>query len=67
VSDTLYKYKPNTGLIWKVKTHRGVREVKKRQIFLCFRRLLEPFGAHFGLLVGPKRSYSIMSYINHLG
>merc|ERR1712074_2257 len=54
----------NTGLVRPVQIHRGCRKVKKAD-FCCFRHLLEPPGAHFGLLIGSKGSYSIMSYISH--
>ena len=64
VSDTLYKYTVNTSSVWPVQTHRGCKKGKKAD-FCCFLRLLEPSGAPFSLLVGSKRSYSIMPYSSH--
>ena len=59
-----HKQTVNTGLVRAVQIHRGCQKGKKAD-FCCFRHLLEPPGAHFGLLIGSKGSYSIMSYISH--
>ena len=64
VSDIPHKQTVNSGLVRPVQIHRGCQKGKKAD-FCCFRHLLEPPGAHFGLLIGSKGSYSIMSYISH--